>query len=70
MTAETAPKTAPDAEPVCSCMEVYEAEIVRAIKDGNLRTADEVREATGASGGCGTCLPEVEEILRRVNGTP
>ena len=54
---------------VCYCLDVDEATIERAIRAG-AHTVDAVRDATGASSGCGTCRFDVEEILTRVLGHP
>ena len=51
---------------VCHCFGVTEQKIERAIRENNLRTAEQVTHYTKAGGGCGTCLPEVEAILARV----
>ena len=51
---------------VCHCFGVTEQKIERAIRENNLRTAEQVTNYTKAGGGCGTCLPEIEAILARV----
>jgi bacterioferritin-associated ferredoxin len=52
---------------VCTCMEVYESEIIKAIKEKNLTTIDDVGEETGAGTICGDCKDEIGDILERVN---
>jgi bacterioferritin-associated ferredoxin len=54
-------------EIVCTCMEVYKQDIVKAIREKNLKTVDEVSEATEAGTVCGGCRPVIEEILKEVN---
>jgi len=54
-------------EIVCTCMEVYKQDIVKAIREKRLKTVDEVSTATEAGTGCGGCRPVIEEILKEVN---
>jgi len=49
---------------VCKCFSVTDKRIIRAIKENNLRTVDEVKHYTKAGGGCGKCRPELEKLLR------
>jgi nitrogenase molybdenum-cofactor synthesis protein NifE len=53
---------------VCVCKEVDEAAIEDAIRAGKLTRVEEVRAATGASSGCGSCIPRVAAMLARING--
>jgi NifU-like protein len=53
---------------VCSCFSVTDTEIEAAIRQNHLTTVDEVTHYTKAGGGCGGCVPQIEEILARVNG--
>jgi len=55
-------------EIVCSCMEVYKQQIVKAIREKNLKTVDEVADATSASTACGGCRPVIASVLKEVNG--
>ena len=59
---------APDArrggEIVCACFALEREEIVAAIREHDLRTVDDVRAHMPATRGCGTCLPDVEALLR------
>ena len=50
---------------ICTCMEVWKSEIVRAIKEKKLTTVEEVGEETGAGKVCGECIPEIEELLQQ-----
>ena len=52
----------PDAEIVCECASVTAGTIRLAIA-GGCKTADEVSCKTGASRGCGSCLPVVSLML-------
>ncbi len=48
-------------------MQITKGEIVEAIKTGNLKTVDEVGEATEAGTACGSCQDDIEDILKEVN---
>jgi NifU-like protein len=50
---------------ICYCMKVSEEEIEQAIRALGLKTVEEVTRYTRAGGGCQTCWPEIEEILKR-----
>ncbi len=61
---------APDKEGavVCSCFNVTDKEIEHAIRENNLTTVEEVTNYTKAGGGCGGCIPQIEEILLKSQG--
>ena len=48
---------------VCKCFGVTDKKIIRAIKENNLKTVEEVTNYTKAGGGCGKCKPEIEKLL-------
>lgn len=48
---------------VCKCFGVTDAQIIRAIRENNLKTVAEVTNYTKAGGGCEQCLDEIAEIL-------
>ncbi len=48
---------------ICKCFNVSEAKILKAVKDNNLKTVDEVTNYTKAGGGCGKCKGEIENII-------
>jgi NifU-like protein len=52
---------------VCHCFGVTDQKIERAIRENNLRTAEQVTHYTKAGGGCGTCVAEIEAILAKVH---
>lgn len=54
-------------EMICHCMQVDYITIRKAMIDG-ARTIEDVIQATGATNGCGGCLPKVQEILDSVCG--
>ena len=49
---------------ICKCFSVTDKKIIRAIKENNLRTVEEVTNYTKAGGGCGNCRPEIEKLLK------
>lgn len=52
---------------VCTCMDVYKSTIVKAIKEKNLKTIEEVGEETEAGTVCGQCQDDIQEILDEMN---
>ncbi len=55
---------------ICNCFNVTDVEIKEAIKQNNITTVDDVTNFTKAGGGCGGCIPQIEEILAEVTGSP
>ncbi|NGZ75598.1 FAD-dependent oxidoreductase [Saccharibacillus alkalitolerans] len=53
----------PEGERICACGDVSKAEIVQAVMRDGLTTADQVKQATGASGSCGGCRPMVAALV-------
>jgi NifU-like protein len=54
---------------VCTCFNVTDKEIERAIRENNLKTVEDVTNFTKAGGGCGGCTEQLREILDTINGT-
>lgn len=52
---------------ICSCFNVTDIEIEKAILDNNLSTVEDVTNYTKAGGGCGGCHPEIQKILDRIH---
>jgi nitrite reductase (NADH) large subunit len=53
------------AEPVlCRCLRVTEEEVIRSIRTLGLRTLKEVRDCTGAGGGCMCCHKALSKCLQ------
>jgi len=50
-------------ETICHCMNVDRDTIIKAIKDQNLTSVEEVQDATSAGTGCGSCVPDIEALL-------
>jgi NifU-like protein len=55
---------------VCTCFNVTDREIERAIKENGLTTVEEVTNFTKAGGGCGGCKEQIQEILDAMVGGP
>ena len=53
---------------VCVCFGVTEKDIERTIRENNLSTVADVTNYTKAGGGCGGCIPLLEDIITRVTG--
>ena len=53
---------------VCRCYQVAQQEILDAIREGDLRTVEDVTAKTNAAGGCSSCYDDVQAILDRVHG--
>lgn len=59
---------APEAEGniICKCFEVTEEKLRKVIAENRLTTVEEVTNYTKAGGGCGTCIPDIEAILKDI----
>jgi NifU-like protein len=55
-------------EVTCVCFGVTEEVIERAIRDDGCHTVEAITNYTKAGGGCGGCIPAIENILERVLG--
>jgi len=53
---------------VCTCFNVTDKEIERAIIDNKLTTIEDVTNFTKAGGGCRGCHEQIQEILDKING--
>ncbi len=51
---------------VCVCFGVTENTIREVVRQNGLKTAEEVTNFTKAGGGCGGCVPEIEQIIAEV----
>jgi NifU-like protein len=66
-------KTAPPVKEgtvVCTCFNVTDREIERAIIENKLTTVEDVTNFTKAGGGCGGCHEQIREMLDKINGVP
>ena len=48
---------------VCKCFGITDEQIIRAIRENNLKTVEDITHFTKAGGGCGDCLEEIRHIL-------
>ncbi|MDY0221269.1 MAG: Fe-S cluster assembly protein NifU [Desulfobacterium sp.] len=48
---------------VCECFGVTDLEIIEAVKENHLKSAEDVTCYLKAGGGCGNCLERIEEIV-------
>ncbi|MGB0672010.1 MAG: (2Fe-2S)-binding protein [Rhodospirillales bacterium] len=53
----------PDDVLICTCKNVRKGEIVKAIEEKNLRTLEEIQEATTAATGCNLCQISIGRLL-------
>lgn len=49
-------------KPICACKQVGELTIINAIQEG-ASSVESIGEYTGAGTGCGTCIPEINDII-------
>ncbi len=61
-------KSLKEGDTVCECFDVTDLEIENAIRENDLKTVKDVTDYTKAGGGCGKCIPKIEEILEKVHG--
>lgn len=55
-----------EGEIVCQCFGVTDQKIRRVIRENDLHTSDDVTNFTKAGGGCGGCIPDIENILNEL----
>jgi NifU-like protein len=55
-----------DFEVVCNCFGVTDREIVKAIRENDLKTVEQITYYTKAGGGCAKCHPKIETIIENV----
>ena len=53
-----------EGEVVCECFGVTDLDVMRAIKESDLRSVEEITNFTKAGGGCGKCEDKLREILQ------
>ncbi len=60
-----------EGEVVCECFGVTDLEVIRAIKESDLRSVEEITNFTKAGGGCGKCEDRLRDILQEtISGIP
>jgi NifU-like protein len=50
---------------VCECFGVTDLEIIRAVRESNLRSVEDITNFTKAGGGCGKCEDRLRELLQQ-----
>ena len=53
---------------ICTCMEIRQSEIEKAIREKNLKTIEEVQNETQAGTVCGACVDDIYILLEKING--
>ncbi len=53
-----------EGEVVCECFGVTDLDVIRAIKESDLRSVEEITNFTKAGGGCGKCEDKLRDILQ------
>jgi NifU-like protein len=60
-----------EGEVVCDCFGVTDLDVIRAIKESDLRSVEEITNFTKAGGGCGKCEDTLRDILQAtISGIP
>lgn len=57
---------AEEGEIVCQCFGVTDKKLRHVIKENSLHTVEDVTNFTKAGGGCGSCVPDIENILKEI----
>lgn len=55
-----------DGEVICHCFGTTDKEIEAAIRHNDAKTVEDLTDICKAGGGCGNCVPELEEIIKQV----
>lgn len=55
-----------EGEVVCHCFGVTDKEFDKAIRENGLKTVEELTDHCKAGGGCGNCIPELEQTIGRI----
>ncbi len=51
---------------ICKCFDVSEEKIRKVALENHLTTTEEITNYTKAGGGCGSCIPDIEAILKEI----
>jgi NifU-like protein len=54
-----------EGEIVCECFGVTDLEVIRAVRESNLRSVEEITNFTKAGGGCGKCEDKLRQLLQK-----
>ena len=55
---------------LCACFRITEEALRGLVADHRCASVEDVAALTGACRGCQTCRPEIEAVLKSVNGPP
>lgn len=53
---------------ICHCFGVTDEQILRAVKENNLTTVEDVTHYTKAGGGCGNCIEDIQRLIDEATG--
>ncbi|MBN1971758.1 MAG: (2Fe-2S)-binding protein [Candidatus Delongbacteria bacterium] len=48
---------------ICHCFDVYDKEIIEAIKKNKLKTVEEIGDHLSAGTGCGFCHEDLQDLI-------
>lgn len=51
---------------ICKCFDVSEEKIRQVALENHLTTVEEITDYTKAGGGCGSCIPDIEALLKTI----
>lgn len=51
---------------ICQCYGITDQKLKRVIQENNLRAVEDVTNFTKAGGGCESCIPDIEKILKEI----
>jgi NifU-like protein len=51
---------------VCKCFGITDEKIKRVALENNLHSVEEITNYTKAGGGCGSCIPQIEDLLKEI----
>lgn len=57
-----------EGELICECFGIFDEEILRAIKENDLKDVEDITNFTKAGGGCGKCIDDLERLLAEARG--
>ncbi len=53
-------------EEICHCFKITRGDIVKAIKENNLKSVEDVGKYTNAGTACGSCKEDIFDIIKKV----
>ena len=57
-----------EGELICECFGIFDEEILRAIKENDLKSVEDITNFTKAGGGCGKCIDDLDRLLKESKG--